>query len=443
MIATQFNRRRFLGATSSAFAGLLASGCMTRGTGTDAATLADYGSLVPDSRGMLDLPRGFSYRVVSSLGDAMHDGGTVPDKADGMGCFDLGNGEIALVRNHELVPADDAGGTIAHGFGRREGVIVPGGTTTLVLDAETLAVKRQHRSLGGTIRNCSGGTTPWGSWLTCEEAPTGPGQRYGDGLARNHGWTFEVPAAAPGLVEAVPLKAMGRFNHEAACVDPATGIVYQTEDMDDSLFYRFIPAVPGDLAQGGRLQALALVDGVRDSRNWDAPGMMPGTKHRVRWIDLDDVESPKNDLRLRGAAQGGTLIARGEGLHMGRNELYFCSTSGGAARLGQIFRLVPGRGLVDDTLELFFESSSPEQFNYGDNLTVAPNGHLIVCEDQYTDVVDNHLKGITPQGIAYDLGRLTMQTELAGACFSPDGRTLFVNAYSPTRTFAITGPWSA
>ncbi|MEO1221689.1 MAG: alkaline phosphatase PhoX, partial [Pseudomonadota bacterium] len=50
---------------------------------------------------------------------------------------------------------------------------------------------------------------------------------------------------------------------------------------------------------------------------------------------------------------------------------------------------------------------------------------------------------ITPEGQAYHLGRLTMQTELAGACFSPDGKTMFVNAYAPTRTLAITGPWAA
>ena len=69
-------------------------------------------------------------------------------------------------------------------------------------------------------------------------------------------------------------------------------------------------------------------------------------------------------------------------------------------------------------------------------------GHLIVCEDQYTDVVDNHLRGITPDGRAYTFGRLRMQTELAGGCFSPDGKWFFVNAYSPTRTLAITGPWA-
>lgn len=191
------------------------------------------------------------------------------------------------------------------------------------------------------------------------------------------------------------------------------------------------------------MQALVLADGIADARNWNEVTMTKGARHRVRWTDLDNVEAPENDLRLRGAAQGGALFARGEGLHMGDGELYFCCTSGGAAKLGQIFRLVPGRGKGDDMLELFFESENEAQFNYGDNLTVAPNGHLIVCEDQYTEVVDNHLKGITPQGISYDLGRLTMQTELAGACFSPDGKTLFVNAYAPTKTFAITGPWAA
>ena len=444
------DRRRFIGATATAFAALAASGCMTRGAAPAAPSAGNgftgYGPLMPDPAGLLDLPQGFSYRVISRLGDAMSDGGTVPDKADGMGCFDLGNGEWALVRNHELVPTDDAGGPIAKGFGKRNGAFVSGGTTTVVLDAATLAVKRQFRSLGGTIRNCSGGTTPWGSWLTCEEAPTGPGQRYGDGLERNHGWVFEVPASATGLVDPVPLTAMGRFNHEAAVVDPVTGHVYMSEDRDDGVFYRFIPAVPGDLAKGGRLQAMVL-DGLTDTRNWTAAAMPLGQSYGVSWIDLDNPEAPADDLRQRAAARGAALIARGEGLHMGvsrsRSEVYLCSTSGGAMQCGQIFRLVPGIAGAPDRFELFFESASLEQFNFGDNLTVAPSGHLIVCEDQYTDVVDNHIRGITPDGRPYDLARLRAQTELAGGCFSPDGRTLFVNAYAPTATLAITGPWTA
>ena len=128
---------------------------------------------------------------------------------------------------------------------------------------------------------------------------------------------------------------------------------------------------------------------------------------------------------------------------MGDGELFFCCTSGGAAGLGQIFRLRPSASGDDDRLDLFFESESKAQFDYGDNLTVGPNGHLVVCEDQYTDTVTNHLRGITPDGEAYPIALLRQQTELAGACFSPDGRTLFVNFYSPAKTVAISGPWVA
>ena len=432
------DRRRFLRATGSAFAALAASGCMRQGLAT-AGGASDYGPLVPDPNGLIDLPAGFSYRVLSSLGDAMSDGGTVPDQADGMGCFDLGGGKIALVRNHELMPNQDGGGASGKAYDTvaRSLVPLPGGTTTLVLDARTLAVERQFRSLSGTIRNCAGGITPWGSWLTCEEDVSSPSGR----INKEHGWVFEVPASATGPVDPVPLKALGRFNHEAACVDPATGVVYETEDREDSLLYRFIPVEPGKLAAGGKLQALA-IDGMPDTRNWDAPAFAPRSWQAARWIDLDDVESPNDDLRKRGAAAGATLFARGEGIWMGDGELYFCCTSGGAAKLGQIFRLRPQQG-APDRLQLFFESTSIEQFNYGDNLVVAPNGHLVVCEDAYTDEVTNYLRGITPDGAAYPLALLHAQSEWAGACFSPDGRTLFVNVYSPAKTVAITGPWVA
>lgn len=433
------DRRRFLAATGSAFSALVASGCQTRmATAAGPSSATGYGPLTTDPEGLIDLPQGFSYRVISRLGDAMDDGLTVPNDADGMGCFDLGNGKIALVRNHELSPDEEPGGELASGYGRnREGRVLPGGTTTVVLDAATLRVERQHRSLAGTIRNCAGGITPWGSWLSCEE----PGSRAMI-QALDHGYVFEVPATARGMVDPVPLKAMGRFNHEAACVDPETGFVYMTEDRDDGLLYRFIPAVKGRLAQGGRLQALAL-PGIGDSTNSKTAAVARGEYHTVRWVDLDNVEAPEDDLRLRGAAGGATVFARGEGIWMGRDELYFCCTSGGAAGLGQIFRLIPGRSGNPDRLELFFESRSKDQFNYGDNLCVAPNGHLIVCEDQYTDVVDNHLRGIDRLGRPYDFARLRLQTEFAGACFSPDGEVLFVNAMRPARTIAITGPWIA
>jgi secreted PhoX family phosphatase len=437
---TAIDRRRFMAATAVAFSALAASGCHAR---SSVVASKGYGPLKPDPAGLLDLPERFSYRVLSSLGDAMDDGGTVPDAADGMGCFMLPRGKLALVRNHELTPEKDSGGATGPAYDRLDvGFALPGGTTTIVLDAATLKIERQFRSLAGTIRNCAGGVTPWGSWLSCEEYVASAG----GSLGKDHGYVFEVPAAATGPVDPLPLKAMGRFNHEAAAVDPASGHVYMTEDRDNGLLYRFIPKTPGQLAEGGRLQALAINQpGLTDSRNWMHSGFLPKRWHSLRWIDLDDVESPVDDLRKRGAAQGALLFARGEGIHLGftsrgTSELFFVCTSGGADKLGQVFRLElsPGR----ERLQLFFESASETQFNFGDNLTVAPDGQLVVCEDQYTATVDNHLRGLTRDGRPYPLARLRAQTELAGACFSPDGKVLFVNVYSPAKTLAIAGPWA-
>lgn len=431
------DRRRFLAATSTAFAALAASGCA--GAPTRASAHSPVGALVADPAGLLDLPPGFSYRIISRLGDAMDDGGTVPDRADGMGCFDLGNGKLALVRNHELKVEHDGAGASGPAFDTlaKSLVPLPGGTTNLVLDAQTLAVEKQFRSMAGTIRNCAGGITPWGTWLTCEEDTTTPDGK----VNKAHGWVFEIPANATEQINPAPLKAMGRFNHEAACVDPASGIVYLTEDKKDSLLYRFIPKVPGQLHEGGTLQAL-VVDGVRDTRNWSGEAVSAGEWMAGSWITMDDPESPNDDLRQRGAAMGGSLFARGEGIWMGDGEFYFTCTSGGAAEQGQIFRLRPNAA-GPDAIQLFYESPAKAEYTYGDNLVVAPNGHLVVCEDSYDDVVDNHLRGVTPQGTVYPLARLRVQTELAGACFSPDGQTMFVNIYSPTMTVAIQGPWIA
>jgi secreted PhoX family phosphatase len=444
------DRRRFAVNMATALGGLAVAGCAQRSAVLASAgiTAPGYGPIVADPAGLIDLPAGFSYHVISQFGDRMSDGLVVPDRADGMGCFALPGGRHALVRNHELaINRIDDGALRGRNpdlaaFDRLpDGRALPGGTTTIILDNASGRVLSQHLSLAGTIRNCAGGVTPWGSWLTCEEDVT----RAGNGVRQDHGWVFEVPAAANGLVDPQPIRAMGRFNHEAAAVDPRTGIVYLTEDRDDSLLYRFLPQERGRLGKGGRLQALALRDTARtDSRNWTGEHMAQGEWLPVRWIDLDGTEAPDDDLRLRGNRAGALRFARGEGIHWGDGELFFCCTSGGAARLGQIMRLRPGpprAGQSTDRLQLFVESRAKAMLDFGDNLTMAPTGHLVVCEDQYTKVVANRLIGVTPAGATYVLGALKAQTELAGACFSPDGRTLYVNAYSPAKTLAITGPW--
>jgi uncharacterized protein len=418
-----------------------------------------YGPLIPDPNRVLDLPEGFSYSVVSQGGETMDDGLLVPGQFDGMGCFPLEGSQVALVRNHELQAKSL---THAHwgpgGFNRerlhlldttkaydvdKQGRPLPGGTTTVVYDLESREVVRQFMSLAGTSTNCAGGQTPWGSWLTCEECEDAPAT---ENVTREHGYVFEVPANATGLVDPVPLKAMGRFDHEAVCIDPATGVVYLTEDKEDGLFYRFLPTTPGKLVEGGRLQALVIkANAGADTTNNATRYWSVGDWRDTEWVDLDDVESPNADLRMRGRAAGAAIFCGGEGVYWGDNEVYFTAKYGGAIRRGQILRYTPSADGQTGRIQLFLESADEKVWNMGDNMTVSPAGHLIVCEDNYSAEIYNHIKGVTPEGQVYTVARNVFRgnSEFAGACFSPDGTTLFVNIQYPGVTFAIRGPWSA
>ena len=147
-----------------------------------------YGELQPDPDQILELPKGFRYRIISEAGQMMNDGLVVPGKPDGMAAFPGPKGTTILVRNHEINPAvtptvgpfgkdnnklTDGIRAKLYDPGERPnlGARVPclGGTTTLVYDTQRQRTVQQFLSLSGTLRNCAGGLTPWGSWITCEE----------------------------------------------------------------------------------------------------------------------------------------------------------------------------------------------------------------------------------------------------------------------------------
>ncbi len=412
----------------------------------DSLLVPGYGPLLKDPQKVLELPKGFSYQIIGRAGQKMDDGFTLPFLPDGMAAFPGPKGLTLLVRNHEISPGVGAG---AGPFGARNALLTAelrdkmydsgkatpslGGTTTLVYDTGKRKVVRQFLSLAGTLRNCAGGSTPWNSWITCEETV----EKAGKVCALDHGWCFEVPATVqPALADPFPLKAMGRFNHEAVAVDPNTGYVYETEDRHDSLIYRFLPKEPGKLLKGGKLQALVVVDKKSlDTRNWDKQVLRVGEKLRVEWIDMEEVESPKDDLRGRGFAGGAARFARGEGMWYAEGSIYFACTNGGKKKYGQVFKL------TNDELELFAEPNDKDIVDNCDNLTVAPWGDLILCEDGGGE---QFLVGITPQGKFFKLARnASGKSEFAGATFSPDGSTLFVNIQGPGITLAITGPWAS
>ena len=423
-------------------------------TPMNAAAPVGYGSLTRDRLGMLDLPEGFTYRIISREGETMADGLRVPGLADGMGTFEAPDGRVIIVRNHEVAPTQTDHGAFAEGAVAQTGIDpadffdygsgkLPalGGTSTIVYDETAGRVDRQFMSLLGTTRNCAGGVMPWGSWLTCEEDVTLKGSHSGT-AEKTHGFVFEVPATVePSRARPLPIEAMGRFNHEAVACDPGTGIVYLTEDRDDGLLYRFIPNRQGALHEGGRLQALVVVDHhALDTRNWPenpGPGASMDTRYDVTWVDINNVLSPRDDLRYQGASRGAAVFARGEGMWYGEGVIYFACTSGGRTKTGQLLKLSPATD--GGVLELFIEPNNSDIMKSCDNLTISPSGEVMVCEDD----LDPYIRGVTPDGQIYTFAHnVGHRSEFAGICFSPSGRTMFVNIQVPGLTLAVTGPFN-
>lgn len=425
-------------------------------------------AFVPSPNQLIDLPEGFSVHAFSRTGEKMDDGLWVPGKHDGMAAFPGPNGKTILIRNHELKSTDKIVGPFGwnneklhlvdtdkiYDMGSKEAPCL-GGTTTLIYDTRTGTLENHFLSLVGTIRNCAGGLTPWNTWLSCEETV----QKTENTFEQDHGYNFEVPVTMThGLVKATPLKAMGRFNHEAVAVDERTGIVYQTEDRNDGLFYRYIPEKPGELVNGGRLQALKIRDKkAADTRNWKTTlnKYAPWTydpypvlqELSVEWVDVENVESPDDDLRKQGVeGKDAAIFARGEGIWYSGDALYFTCTNGGVELKGQVWKYIPspyeGTNREDKKpgkLELFIEPNDSSLLENADNITVTPWGDLIICED---GPGDQYIVGVTPEGKTYQFAKNVSNTsEFAGSVFSPDGTTLFVNIQNPGITLAITGPW--
>lgn len=415
--------------------------------------VVEIGSLRPmkdESTGLelLQLPPGFRYLSYAWTGDPMDGGLATPPAHDGMGVI-ASNGSITtMCRNHELL-------TPVRRYGKSEicyDESAGGGCVNLDFDTNTGKWLRSWPALTGTVRNCAGGTTPWNTWLSGEETLLGPGDLV-DGkqaaVGKAHGWIFEV---GPLKGRPEPLKAMGRFCHEAVAIDPATGIAYETEDRNTAGFYRFIPNVAGNLSAGGKLQML------RASGAPDLRSRMPEAKTLdVTWVDIDDPErahSPGTTDTLgvfaQGKAKGATTFARLEGCTLVDGFIYFSSTSGGTTGHGEIWRYDPR----NETLALVFTSPSFSLLDSPDNIVAGPHGALIVCQDGDTN--PQLLYGLMPDGQPFPLAANNVvlngernklagdfrREEWCGATFSHDGQWLFVNIQTPGITFAITGPWS-
>jgi secreted PhoX family phosphatase len=492
--------------------------------------LSPYGPVTPvndltTGLPLLQLPAGFTYKSFGWTGDTMADGHPTPGNHDGMAVVESRRAgrstELVLVRNHEraftATPSETIQAGDRYSTGLVNGIITLGGALTVRIGANNAVVTNPlapnpppivgyagggttnlvfrdgnwvsaTSSLGGTLGNCAGGPTPWGSWLSCEETLFDFSAIGG----KKHGYVFEVDAN-PADSSAEPIVAMGRFPHEAVAVDPASGYIYQTEDNRNlAALYRFIPADldggTGSLHAGGTLQAARIRSIVNKASaatlaQANDQGLLNpeiGDEYELEWVDITD---PDSDPRVVVGQPGGVSLSamagptfeamskgcarmsRGEGIWHSAGRMYLVDTGAGVdsrARVGQGEGAVWELNLGTMRLRALFVSANQAVGNNPDNIVVSPRGGILLCEDGGFGDAGIRMLGLNPAGEAYTFCRnnVTLSgaqiagvgksvpageyrgSEFAGACFDPTGRVLFLNVYSPGFTVAISGPWA-
>ncbi|MFP8876515.1 MAG: alkaline phosphatase PhoX [Myxococcota bacterium] len=360
--------------------------------------IASLGPLqaTPDASG-LRLPAGFTSRVVARSGlkplDAAHY--VWHSAPDGAAVFPTEDGGWIYVSNSERSRPN--GGVGALRFS----------TDGEIVDAYSI--------LDGTNRNCAGGLTPWGTWLSCEED-------FFLGRGR------VVECDPTGAADPVFLPGMGLFVHEAVAVDPATHQIYETEDRSDGGFYRFTPADPqpdgrSDL-RSGTLE-IAVVE------NFAA--VLVGGSSGVSWETIPDPFA--NPVSTRKQVAGRASFNGGEGIWYAENRVYF-STKGD--------RNIWVYDIAAASLSLFYESMSFEP----DNVAVSPGGDVLVAEDG----PGMQLVAITDGGQLVPLVEVVdhSRSEIAGPAFDPSGTRLYLSSQrgatgssSSGVTYEISGPFVA
>ena len=376
-------RRQFVGVGIGGVAAVALGGAFWRDVlGSDSGARATrpgpYGARGAPNELGLRLPDGFRSRLVARGGEPVADTGYAWHKAsDGSATFPARGGGLILVSNSETLE----GGASAIRFGP---------------DGE---VEDAYRILSGTTQNCSGGGTPWGSWLSCEETESG--------------LVWECDPT--GVRRPVARPAMGVFKHEAAAVDPRGRSIYLTEDLVDGCFYRFTPRHWPDLSEGLLEVAVVEDDG------------------RTRWVTVPDPAARRE--RTRRQVPGATVFKRGEGLWHDGGIVYVATTADHRVHAYHTRR---------ERFEVIYDglASRSAPLLRVDQLVASRAGEVFVCEDIATEEID--LGVIDRRGrvtrFLSATGRQHQASELTGVTFDPSGSRMYFASQRAFGSYDVPGP---
>ena len=452
----------------------LAHAAPGRGGSGVPASRTPFPPLVDDPAGILALPEGFGYSIVTRTGvTRLDDGqGLTPADHDGMAVFGAPRGRYTLIQNHEIDPGAEFGVPHVEGTVYDPGAVDAGGCTVITTD-RTGANHGEFVALSGTASNCAGGPTPWGTWLTCEETEDRAGDEWDEdgrtgAFQKDHGYVFEV--WADGTADPTPVKCLGRYAHEALAIDKDRTHVYLSEDADgpNGLFYRWSaprgvklgPNVLTGLApDAGTLAAMQII--------MDDGSVLPdvayltsaqlGRPFPVRWIDVPDRDAQTTPTREQLADGEVTRGRKFEGVWGTDAGVYVVNSYAWedgdlptdavphdgmvwfydyTAQTIQLVTYFPHQATTEDGSAARYDDIT---FDGPDNVTVTPWGSLVLAEDGEGA---SHVLSSFPGGPTYAIARNQLNdSEFCGPVFTDDGKVLFVNMQDPGLTLAITGPW--
>lgn len=477
-------------------------------------SLPPFRMIEPTGADTVTLPTGYRFQVLAPWGEVFTEGGReIGFNHDFVGYFPLdqleggrSSTDALLTINHEYVNSLFVGGntkerTPAQIRAEMEAVGVSvvrvrreAGTWKIVPDPRNrridalsdieltgpvrgAAVVGGATTVKGTVGNCSGGQTPWGTLLTCEENVDGYTKAWaGSGYEAMHqGWVTEIDPFDPAWT---PKKrtGMGRFRHENASLTLAKDgrvVAYMGDDKQDSCIYKFVSrgrydpknrAAARDLLADGDLYVANFGNGswvlldygknkkLQDAKNGDKP----------LFASQADVLA---DARAAALAVGGTPVDRPEDIevHPINGDVYAALTNNSLHGnfFGHIIKWTEegGDAAANRFLWGVFAYGGPQSgFASPDNLVFDPYGNLWMVTDN-SDLGTNPIKAYhgnnamfffptegAGAGVAYRFAVGPVDAEMTGPVFSPDGRTLFVaiqhpgedteSLDNPTSTFA-------